>query len=66
MVSNNTYGKMLEIAGFYRESLQEANASNDRLYEKNRELLVDNIMLRDENEKLRNLLREARRKLYGE
>lgn len=56
MVTNSKYQKdidhVYDVASFYRDSLIEANAENERLTKRIEDLLVENIMLKNENERL--------------
>ena len=56
MVSNSKFNKevnrLLEICGYYRDALAEANEQNERLIAEAREATVENICLKAENQRL--------------
>lgn len=49
---NKEVNRLLEICGYYRDALAEANEQNERLIAEAREATVENICLKAENQRL--------------
>lgn len=49
---NKEVNRLLEICGYYRDALAEANEQNERLIAAAREATVENICLKAENQRL--------------